>query len=111
MKIAISGLNRLQAVNPAEDGGPRDYLQPKPDYYDSGSAVSGPGRSRHRVRMVVGRDLPGRQEGHIPGNIQDQGDAAGVFQPMIFQDTGARFVRRASERNVRLADFEVYVFQ
>ena len=55
--------------------------------------------------------LPGRCECYIPGDIQDQRDAARVFQPMIFQDTGARFPRRASQRNFRLADLEVYVFQ
>jgi hypothetical protein len=54
---------------------------------------------------------PGRCECYLPGDIQDQRDAAGVFQPMIFHDTGSYFLRRASERNVRLPDLEVYVFQ
>ena len=55
--------------------------------------------------------LAGRQEDHIAAYIQDQGNAARIFHPTIFQDTGARFTRRASERDLRLRDFEVYVFQ
>jgi len=70
------------------------------------AALPGAGRREERAQA-----LPRRRECHIPGDIQDQGDAAGVFQPMIFQDTGASFLRRTSKRNVRLADFEVYVFQ
>ena len=54
--------------------------------------------------------LFGRREGDVLSGIEHERDAAGVFQPMIFQDTGARFLRRASQRNFRLADLEVYVF-
>lgn len=65
---------------------------------------------RRKFCSLLAEALPGRCECYIPGDIQDQHDAAGVFQPMIFQDTGARFLRRASQRNFRLADLEVYVF-
>jgi hypothetical protein len=51
-----------------------------------------------------------RGERDILGYIEHEGDAAGVFQPVIFQCTGASFLLGASERNLRVADFELYVF-
>ena len=98
-RIAPGSLEIL-AVN-AVLAGSRLFVQRRGDY--RGEALL--------TAVAIWKALPGRCECYIPGDIQDQRDAAGVFQPMILQETGSRFLRRAAERNVRLPDLEVYVFQ
>jgi hypothetical protein len=51
-----------------------------------------------------------RGERDILGYIEHEGDAAGVFQPVIFYGTGASLLLGPSERNLGDADFELYVF-